>query len=157
MISTHFKILLLAFSLALLCASCGGARSGANQSAANQSATDNSSAANSNGLKTGLLDMAKLDAEIRQLEAQAAENPDDNSVREAVANAYARRGAANYDAHKLDEALKDYQSALSYNPDHEEAQMRIQQISQEVSGGVRADDGKPVTVPAKPGASNTNQ
>ncbi|MDT7602366.1 MAG: hypothetical protein QOF61_363 [Acidobacteriota bacterium] len=154
--SLNIKLLSLVCCLAALCASCGGARSGVNQSASNQSAV-NQSAANSNGLQTGLLDIAKLDAEIRQLEAQAAQSPDDNSLRESVANAYARRGAANYDAHKLDDALRDYQSALSYNPDYEEAQLRVQQISQEVSGGVRADDGKPVTIPAKPGASNSNQ
>ena len=150
---THLKPVIVLCCLVSLGAACGGSRSSANQSVTNDAAN-----ANSSGLKTGLLDITKLDAEIRQLEAQAVQNPDDNSVREALANAYARRGAANYDAHKLDEALKDYQSALSYNPDHEEAQLRSQQISQELGGGVRADDGKPVTVPAKPGApGNSNQ
>ncbi|MFL6227335.1 MAG: tetratricopeptide repeat protein [Pyrinomonadaceae bacterium] len=153
---SNLKFAFIVCCLAVSLAACGGSRSGANQSASDQSAS-NGNAANTNGLQTGLLDMAKLDAEINQLEAQAAQSPDDNSVREAVANAYVRRGAANYDAHKLPEALRDYQSALSYNPAHEDAQLRVEQISQEISGGVRADDGKPVTVPAKPGASNSNQ
>lgn len=115
----------------------------------------NGNAANS--ANAGAPDFAKLDADIMRLEAEASARPDDNSLRQEVANAYARRGAANYDAHKPAEALKDYQSALSYNPDHEEAQMRVEQISQEVGGGVRTDDGKPVTVPAKTGATNSNQ
>jgi tetratricopeptide (TPR) repeat protein len=150
------KFILVGCCLAASLSACGKGRAPANQSGANQ-ASANQAAANSNAGVAGLLDMAKLDAEIRQLEEQAAQSPDDNSVREAVANAYAKRGAANYDAHKLAEALKDYQSALSYNPAHEDAQLRVEQISQEMSGGVRADDGKPVTVPAKPGAANANQ
>jgi tetratricopeptide (TPR) repeat protein len=150
------KLIFLCCCLAVSLSACAKERAPANQTGANQSASANQSAANSNAGVSGLLDMAKLDAEIRQLEAQAAENPNDNSIREAVANAYAKRGAANYDAHKLAEALKDYQSALSYNPANEDAQLRVEQISQEVSG-VRADDGKPVTVPAKSGASNSNQ
>jgi Flp pilus assembly protein TadD len=149
------KIFLGVCCLAALLSACGKSVAPANQSASNQSSV-NQSAANANTGSAGQPDFAKLDADIMQLEAQATQSPDDNSLRESVANAYARRGSANYDAHKLAEALKDYQTALSYNPDHEEAQLRVQQISQEASG-VRADDGKPVTVPAKPGASNSNQ
>jgi hypothetical protein len=151
------KFILVGCCLAASLSACGKGRAPANQTGANQSASANPSAANANDANAGQPDMAKLDADIMQLEAQAAQSPDDNSVREAVANAYAKRGAANYDAHKLAEALKDYQSALSYNPAHEDAQLRVEQISQEMSGGVRADDGKPVTVPAKPGAANANQ
>jgi hypothetical protein len=35
--------------------------------------------------------------------------------------------------------------------------LRVQQIGQEIGGAVRTDDGKPVTVPAKSGASNSNK
>jgi tetratricopeptide (TPR) repeat protein len=153
---SDLKFVIVGCCLAASLSACGKRGAPANQTAANQSAASQS-AGNNNSANAGQPDMAKLDADIMQLEAQAAQSPDDNSVREAVANAYARRGAANYDAHKLAEALKDYQSALSYNPAHEDAQLRVEQISQEMSGGVRADDGKPVTVPAKPGASNANQ
>jgi tetratricopeptide (TPR) repeat protein len=152
----NLKLVFVGCCVAALLSACSRGGAPANQPASNQSAAVNQSAANANAGNAGQQDMAKLDADIMQLEAQAAQSPDDNSLREAVANAYARRGATNYDAHKLADALKDYQTALSYNPDHEEAQLRVQQISQEV-GGVRADDGKPVTVPAKPGASNSNE
>jgi tetratricopeptide (TPR) repeat protein len=148
------KLLLAACAAALSCA-CGGAQRGANQSAANQSTTSNQSAANT--VTAGQLDIAKLDAEIRSLEAQSAQSPDDQSVRDSLADAYVRRGSASYAARQLDAALKDYQSALSYDPTNEEAQLRITQINQETGGEPRADDGKPATVPAKPGAANSNQ
>lgn len=152
----NLKLIFVGCCVAALLSACGKSGAPANQSASNQSAAVNQSADNANAGNASQPDFAKLDADIMQLEAQATERPDDNSLRESVANAYARRAAANYDAHKLAEALKDYQTALSYNPDHEEAQLRVQQISQETSG-IRADDGKPVTVPAKPGAANSNQ
>jgi tetratricopeptide (TPR) repeat protein len=148
------KLLPAACAAALSCA-CGGARRDANQSAANQSTTSNQPAANT--VTGGQLDIAKLDAEIRSLEAQTAQSPDDQSLRDSLADAYVRRGSANYAARQLDAALKDYQSALSYDPTNEDAQLRITQINQETGGEPRADDGKPATVPAKPGASNSNQ
>ncbi|MDT7542650.1 MAG: hypothetical protein QOE33_2554 [Acidobacteriota bacterium] len=148
------KSIFVSCCVATLLTACGKQAAPANQQAANRSAASNQSANNTNA---GTQDFAKLDAEIMRLEAEAAERPDDNSLRESVANAYAKRGAANYDAHKSAEALKDYQSALSYNPDHEEAQLRVQQISQELGGEVRTDDGKPVTITAKSGPSNSNK
>ncbi|HVG29629.1 MAG TPA: tetratricopeptide repeat protein [Pyrinomonadaceae bacterium] len=148
------KLLLAACAAALACA-YGCAQRGANQSAANQSAQGNQAAANAGA--AGQQDIAKLDADIRALEAQAARSPDDQSLRDSLAAAYVRRGSANYAARQLDAALKDYQSALSYDPTNEEAQLRITQINQETGGEPRADDGKPATVTAKPGASNSNQ
>jgi Flp pilus assembly protein TadD len=148
------KIFLAACAALLSCA-CGGAQRDANQSAANQSTTSNQSAANT--VTAGQLDIAKLDAEIRSLEAQATQSPDDQSLRGSLADAYVRRGSAHYAARRLDAALNDYRSALSYDPTNEDAQLRITQINQETGGEPRADDGKPATVPAKPGASNSNQ
>jgi tetratricopeptide (TPR) repeat protein len=148
------KLLLAACAAAMSCA-YGCARRETNQPAAVRSAQGNQPAAN-NG-SAGQLDIAKLDAEIRSLEAQAAQSPDDQSLRSSLADAYVRRGSANYAARRLDSALKDYQSALSYDPTNEDAQLRITQINQETGGEPRADDGKPATVPAKPGASNSNQ
>lgn len=147
--------ILLASCVAALSCACGGAQRDANQSDANKSAQSNQSVANTG--VAGQLDIAKLDAEIRSLEAQATQSPDDQSLRASLADAYARRGSANYAARRLDAALKDYQSALSYDPTNEDAQLRITQINQETGGEPRADDGKPATVPAKPGASNSNQ
>lgn len=148
------KSIFVGCCIATMLVGCNKQTAPANQQTANRSTASNQSASNTNA---GTPDFAKLDADITRLESEAAERPDDNSLRESVANAYAKRGAANYDAHKPAEALKDYQSALSYNPDYEEAQLRVQQISQEIGGAVRTDDGKPVTVPAKPGASNSNK
>jgi tetratricopeptide (TPR) repeat protein len=149
------KSIFVGCCVATLLTACGKQGATANQQASNKSAANQS--ANNANVNAGAQDFAKLDAEIMRLEAEAVQRPDDNTVRESVANAYARRGAANYDAHKPAEALKDYQSALNYNPDMEEAQLRIQQISQELGGDVRTDDGKPVTVTAKPGTTNSNK
>lgn len=147
--------ILLAVCAATLSCACGAGRDAASQSAANKSA-QGSQSVNNNGV-AGQLDIAKLDAEIRSLEAQATQSPDDRSLRDALADAYARRGSANYAARRLDAALSDYQSALSYDPSNEDAQLRITQINQETGGEPRADDGKPATVTAKPGAANANQ
>jgi tetratricopeptide (TPR) repeat protein len=149
------KLLLAACAAAVLTCACGGATRDANQSAANRSAQGNQAAANTG--VAGQLDIAKLDAEIRSLEAQAAQSPDDQSLRDSLADAYVRRGSANYAARQLDAALKDYQSALSYDPTNEDAQLRITQINQETGGEPRTDDGKPATINAKPGAANSNQ
>jgi tetratricopeptide (TPR) repeat protein len=148
------KLLPAACAAALFCAG-GCARRDASQPAANKSAQGNQSNANTAG--AGQQDIAKLDAEIGSLEGQAARSPDDQSLRTSLADAYVRRGSANYAARQLDAALKDYQSALSYDPTNEDAQLHITQINQETGGEPRADDGKPATVPAKPGASNDNQ
>jgi tetratricopeptide (TPR) repeat protein len=102
------------------------------------------------------LDTSKLDAEIAQLEQQAEKNPDDDTALVALAEAYVRRGQAQHEARRLPEALHDYQSALKYSPDHEEANLRVAQISQEIGEEPRAEDGKPVAVPAKPGANENN-
>ena len=148
------KLLPAVCAAALSCA-CGGAARDAGQSGANNPAQGNQTAANT--VTAGQLDIAKLDAEIRSLEAQSAQSPDDQSLRGSLADAYVRRGSAHYAARRLDDALKDYQSALSYDPTNEDAQLRITQINQETGGEPRADDGKPATVTAKPGASNSNQ
>jgi tetratricopeptide (TPR) repeat protein len=102
-------------------------------------------------------DAGRLDSEIAQLEAQTVKNPDDRALRESLADALVKRGHLRYDARQLNEARADYQSALSHNPDHEEAQTRVAQIDQEMQPEPVADDGKPVTVPAKPGGGNSNQ
>ena len=95
-------------------------------------------------------DTAALDAEIAQLEAQAEKNPDDKAARDAVADAYVRRGDAYRAGGKLKEAMEDYQSAISLNPAHEDAQLKLAQLQQELGEELKTDDGKPVSVPAKP-------
>lgn len=118
----------------------------------------NRPAANANANKPAQpVDAAKLDAEINQLEAQAAKNPDDKILRETLADALVKRAQLHYDARRLNEALADYQAALSHNPDHEDAQTRIAQINNEMQPEPVADDGKPVTVPAKPGGNANDE
>ena len=118
----------------------------------------NRAATNTNAEKQSQpVDPAKLDAEIAGLEAQAVKNPDDKVLRETLADALVKRAQLHYDARRLNEALADYQAALSHNPDHEEAQTRIVQINNEMQPEPVGDDGKPVTVPAKPGGGNSNE
>ncbi|HYP02209.1 MAG TPA: hypothetical protein VER76_18605 [Pyrinomonadaceae bacterium] len=151
-------------SLLLLCGACG--KKGAPAAGTNENGTTNAATssgdANGNASNTGTatggqaLDTSKLDAEIARLEAQAEKSPDDDSTLGALADAYVRRGHALHEAHRLTDALHDYQSALRYSPDHEEANLRVAQITQEIGAEPHAEDGKPVAVPAKPGA-NENQ
>ena len=100
--------------------------------------------------------MGKLDAEIARLEAQAAKDPDDRTVRDSLADAFVGRGNLHLEARRLEQALSDFRNALSHRPDHDEAQERITQINNEAEREPVGDDGRPVTVPAAPGASNGN-
>jgi tetratricopeptide (TPR) repeat protein len=159
--------LLSLVSALVLCGACSkSAPSGANgnggaTSVVASSGTNNSSGAQNNSGGDGSggqgFDTAKMDAEIAQLEQQAEKNPDDDTALDALADAYVRRGRALHEAHRLNEALHDYQSALRFSPDHEEANLRIAQITQEIGAEPHAEDGKPVAVPAKPGANEHQQ
>ncbi|MCV4640171.1 tetratricopeptide repeat protein, partial [Escherichia coli] len=64
------------------------------------------------------LDPARLDAEIERLEQEAAANPGDDDVRIALARAYLARANARRAAGQLQAALKDYSTALRYDPDN---------------------------------------
>ena len=131
--------------LALALAACGrgapppGERAGANSAAGNANASAQAQPA----------DLGKLDAEIAQLEAQAEKNPDDDAARAALAAAYVRRGDALRAARRPDDALRDYQNALRFNPDNEDAQLRLEQLNQESGAEPRGDDGRPISVPTK--------
>lgn len=105
------------------------------------------------GAGEGQPDPAKLDLEIAHLEGEAEKDPDDDATRTSLAQAYYRRGSAFYQSGKLNEAMRDYQNALRFDPAHEEASLRLAQITREVEPEPRADDGKPVAVPATPGAT----
>jgi tetratricopeptide (TPR) repeat protein len=159
----HMRAFVCLLCLVLLCGACGkksAPASGANRSGATNatapSGDANGSASNSAADGGQGLDTSKLDAEIARLEQQAEKNPDDDSALDALADAYVRRGRALHEARRLTDALRDYQSALRYSPDHEEANLRVAQITQEIGAEPHAEDGKPVAVPAKPG-TNENQ
>ncbi|HEX8070809.1 MAG TPA: tetratricopeptide repeat protein [Pyrinomonadaceae bacterium] len=136
----------LVWACALALAACGrgtappdnGARGNANQPAR---------AANASQPGPDALASGQLDAEMARLEAEAEKNPDDDAPRAAVAAAYVRRANALRAAGRADEALRDYQKALSFNPDNEDAQLGLEQLNQEAGAEPRADDGRPVTVP----------
>ena len=142
---------LLTFCCAAALAASGCARG------SREAATRPSPAANAGATPAAAPnDIGKLDAEIARLEAQAAKDPDDHEVRDSLADALVRRGNLHLEARRLDQALSDFKNALSHRPDHEEAQERISQINNEAEREPVGDDGRPVTVPAGPGASNGN-
>jgi len=147
---------LLCVLIAILCGACNRSAPGdANQSgAANTSSSSsgtNSSGSNDASTTGGQnTDTSKLDAEVARLEQQARQSPDDDAVLAALSDAYVRRGHALHAAHRLMDALHDYQSALKFSPDHEEANLRVAEITQEIGAEPHAEDGKPVSVPAKP-------
>ncbi len=150
---------LLSLASVLLCVACGkSAPDGASTSNAGNTAASsgglNGNAANVAPASGQALDTAKLDAEIARLEQQAEKNPDDDSTLGALADAYVKRGVALHDAQRLADALHDYQSALKYSPNHEEANLRVAQITLEIGAEPHAEDGKPVSVPAKPGTKD---
>ncbi|HEY9401949.1 MAG TPA: hypothetical protein VIQ24_04610 [Pyrinomonadaceae bacterium] len=148
-------------ALLLLCGACGksaptaaNGNGGMDAVTVSQGNVNGSAASNTGGGRE--LDTSKLDAEIAGLEQQAEKNPDDDTTLGALADAYVRRGHALHEARRLTDALHDYQSALRYSPDNEEANLRVAQITQEIGAEPHAEDGKPVAVPARPGA-NENQ
>ncbi len=111
---------------------------------------NNAGVSNAAKSDNGDANAAQLDAEIARLEEAAEKNPDDDTARHDVAEAYVRRAKNAQAAGQLDAALRDYQSALRFDPDDEDAQLGVQQITHEAGTEPLGDDGKPVTVPAKP-------
>ena len=143
------KLLLFCCAAVLAASACAGD--------SREDADRPQTASNANAAPTAATkDIGKLDAEIARLEAQAAKDPDDRTVRDSLADALVGRGNLHLEARRLDQALADFQNALSHRPDHEEAQERITQINSETQREPVGDDGRPVTVPASPGASNSN-
>lgn len=143
------ELLTLCCAAALVAASgcAGGSREGATRPPASNAGATPTAATK---------DIGKLDAEIARLEAQAAKDPDDRTVRDSLADAFVGRGNLHLEARRLAQALSDFQNALSHRPDHDEAQERITQINNEQEREPVGDDGRPVTVPAAPGAANGN-
>ena len=148
--------------LLLLCGACGknappAANGNAGATAAQNSPAGGGGNVNATGGGQQGLDTSKLDAEIARLEQQSEKNPDDDTTLLALAEAYVRRGHALHEARRLTDALHDYQSALRYSPDHEEANLRVAQITQEIGAEPHAEDGKPVAVPATSAGTNQNR
>ncbi len=139
--------LVLCCAVALTLAACG--RNTAQSGNRAGSSANNATNTNANVSPAQALASGQLDADIAQLEAQAEKQPEDDTARTAVAVAYVRRANALRAAGRTDEALRDYQTALRFNPDNEDAQLGLEQLNQEAGVAPRADDGRPVTVPTK--------
>src|SRR5438874_519179 len=100
-------------------AACGrSGTSNVNRASANNAA-GSAANTNANAPPAEALASGQLDAEIARLEAQAEQNPEDETARAAVAAAYVRRANALRDTGKMPEAQRDYQTALRFNPDNE--------------------------------------
>lgn len=88
------------------------------------------------------LDPARLDAEIERLEQEAAANPSDDDVRIALARAYLARANARRAAGQLQAALKDYSTALRYDPDNADAQREAVAVMDQLHQGREATTGE---------------
>lgn len=152
MCKQHLFICALCCVAAVWLGACRRDGAGANQSSEGGAATPVPGAT----IAGQPIDTMKLDAEIAQLEREAEKDPDDDVTRTSLAQAYFQRGDAFQHNGKLNEALSDYQRTLRYDPEHEEANLRAAQIVRELQPEPRADDGKPVAVPASP-QKNSNE
>lgn len=131
--------------LALSFASCGGGQpEGSNQSAANSPTP----AATLSAADAG--DISKLDGEIARLEREAEKNPGDQAARINLSQAYLRRAGAFRVAQKMSDALRDYQSALRNDPDNEQAQQGIAEISPPTGNNSTGENGEPAPLPITP-------
>ncbi|MGH9941292.1 MAG: hypothetical protein ACRD9R_02915 [Pyrinomonadaceae bacterium] len=145
---TIFICLLACATALLVLGACqrGGETGGTNANG-NLAPGSPPAASNQSGQSVAV-DPAKLDAEISRLEPEAERDPDDDATRGTLAHLYFQRGSLRQQGGQLNEALRDYQNALRYDPAHEEANIRVAQITREMEPEPRAEDGKPVAVPA---------
>jgi cytochrome c-type biogenesis protein CcmH/NrfG len=135
-------------------AACGGGESNsATQSNASASA-DNSSVAAST--KSGG-DPASLDAEVERLEKQAGKNPGNPETLAELARAYVSRGNAHRAAGRLREAMDDYRSAQSKDPDNEEALKNAADIAPQVEGTPTGEYGEPAPLPISPNVTGAEE
>lgn len=126
---------------------------GDNQAArANANSPSESGAANRN-----VVSDANLDAEIERLEKHAERSPGDDAVREALATAYVRRGNNLRASNDPMGALKSYQNALRNDPDNEEAQKNLSELSSEVEGEKTGEYGEPAPPPITPNVTTGSE
>ena len=136
-------------ALAVLLAGCGRGKQGATANATPQpAATQAAAPANAPA------DMAKLDAEIEQLERQAERNPGDEDTRDELARVYVRRGDARRAAGQLREAVADYQQALRFDPDNNEAQNNAAAARDQLGGDQQGENGEPAPLPITPNVAD---
>ena len=153
--------LTLLVAVAMLSNACRGGAEKAADPASNQTAAAQPNAAASPA------DIAQLNGEIERLEKQAGRNPADGETQNELARAYVKRAKVEQNAGQHREALADYQRALRYDPDNDEAAAGAAAVNQELGGGGKEDenfapvpppispnvadeDGKPTPTPKKP-------
>jgi cytochrome c-type biogenesis protein CcmH/NrfG len=146
-----YTVALFTFALALFACACGKDATNVNgQAVATSSASPQSNAASS---AANVNDMAKLDADVEQLEKRAERNPGDDEALSELAKAYIRRGDAHRAANQLSEALFDYRRAQSADPDNADAQRDAAEISPLVEGAQTGENGEPAPLPITPGVT----
>ena len=132
---------LASLCLALACAACGGGeKAGGGNAAADAQAA---------ATPTPVAD-ADHDAEIERLERSAGRNPNDDSVRKALAAAYVRRGNTHRAAGDLRAALRDYRTALRHDEDNDEAQGASAALAVQIEGEKTGEYGEPAPPPISP-------
>lgn len=148
---TRAAVAALAFTLLSTLGGCGAKREArpANASASGAQPTPASDAGSAS-----TEDLAKLDADIEQLENQAERNPADDDARDELARAYVRRGNSKRAAGHLQEALIDYQSALRQDPDNDEAQNNAAAIEEQIGGTPHGENGEPAPLPITPNVAD---
>jgi tetratricopeptide (TPR) repeat protein len=146
--SAHALAALLA--LASLLAGCGRGKQGDTARATPQPAATQAGA----NATPAPADLAKLDAEIEQLERQAERNPGDEDTRDELARVYVRRGDARRAAGQLREAVNDYQQALRFDPDNNEAQNNAAAARQQLGGEQEDENGAPAPLPITPNVAD---
>ena len=96
------------------------------------------------------IDTSPYDAKIKRLEEQAKKNPNDESLRKLLAQAYLERGNALTQARQYQAALGDYRRTLRYDPENKEASYwsdTIIGIMKQMNRDVPAEGAEPTPLP----------
>jgi len=103
------------------------------------------------------VDPSSYDAEIADLEKQAEKSPSDDALADALSRSYVRRALARRQAGNFREAERDYQNALRHNPDNEEAQQGVADITLQTGREATGENGEPAPLPITPNAATTGE
>lgn len=138
--------------LSLMATACGAC----SRSAVNNSAESNAQTGVATNAGNAVEGAANLDATIDRLERQAERNPADDDARLALAKAYVSRGNAMRGASRPREALLDYQKALRNDPDNEEAQKNVAEVTPLVEVPTTGENGEPAPLPISPNVTGAD-
>lgn len=100
--------------------------------------------------RTDVENVTALDAEIERLESEAEKNPSDEETRAELSRVLVRRANLLRRQNRLREAMIDYQSALRFDTENEEAQRGAAQLSQQTEGSATGEFGEPEPLPITP-------